>query len=74
MKEYEELMDVLDSDDAGTVLYHLSNDLFDTVVLVYHDGDANEEAYTLTDMQGCYPETLDEVPEYEWVLAEQIDF
>lgn len=74
MKEYEEFMVVLDSDNEGTVLYHLNNDLFDTVVLVYHDGEANEEAYALNDMQGHYPKTLCDVSEYEWTPAEQINY
>ena len=56
------------------VLIKISNDIFDTVALVYHLDSDNEETYFLTDMQGAYPETFEDVPDYDWVLAEDINW
>lgn len=71
--DYRDLMEVLDENDE-MVLYRLQNDLFDTVCLVYNEGERNEESYVLTDMQGQYPKALDEIEEYDWVRAEDIDW
>ena len=70
---YSDLMKVLDSADDVT-LYKLENDLFDTVVLIYNEDTPREEAYVLTDMQGMYPTTLDEIEEYDWCRAEDVDW
>ena len=67
MYSYEEIMKVLDADE-NAVLYLLETHV-DTAVLVYNDGEANEEVYVLTDWQGTYPRTLDEVADYDWELA-----
>ena len=69
--ENRDLMEVLD-ENGTTVLYRLKNDIFDTVALVYNEGTAMEESYVLTDMQGPYPKSLEEVSEYEWVKPEDI--
>ena len=73
MTDYRELMTVLDSNDEVT-LYKLENDIFDTVVAIYNEDESNEEAYVLTDMQGQYPTTIDEMSEYDWCRAEDIDW
>ena len=66
-------LEVLDENDECT-LYHLENEIFDTAVLVYNDGMDDEQVLVLTDMQGAYPESIEEVPEYDWVNAEEVDF
>jgi len=71
MTEYSDVMTILDKDGAGTVLYHLCNDLFDTVCLVYDDGGNDERCYLLWDMQGEYPTSLADVPDYDWIPAEE---
>lgn len=73
MSDYSELMTALDSNDEVT-LYKLENDLFDTVVAIYNENAANEEAYVLTDMQGQYPTTIEEMSEYDWCRAEDVDW
>ena len=67
------------NEDEDAVLIKIQNDIFDTVALVYHLDEKNEEIYFLTDMQaaaheGVLPETFDDVPEYDWVLAEDINW
>ena len=71
--ENRDIMTVLD-EDGTTVLYRMKNDIFDTVALVYHDGEPNEEGYVLTDMQGPFPTTLSDVSDYDWVPADQVDW
>jgi len=66
-------LEILDENDECT-LYHLENEIFDTAVLVYNEGMDDEQALVLTDMQGAYPESIEEVPEYDWVNAEEVDF
>ena len=66
-------LEVLDENDECT-LYHLENEIFDTAVLVYNEGMNDEQVLVLTDMQGAYPESIEEVPEYDWVNAEEVDF
>ena len=66
-------LEVLDENDECT-LYHLENEIFDTAVLVYNEGMDDEQVLVLTDMQGAYPESIEEVPEYDWVNAEEVDF
>lgn len=73
MAEYIDLMKVLDQNDT-TTLYKLENDIFDTVVLIYNEDTSKEETYVLTDMQGPYPTSIDEISEYEWARAEDIDW
>lgn len=73
MAEYIDLMKVLDQNDT-TTLYKLENDIFDTVVLIYNEDTNKEETYVLTDMQGPYPTSIDEISEYEWARAEDIDW
>lgn len=48
-------------------LYRLKNEMFDTVILVC-DG----EEFALRDMQGTWPETLEEAAEYDWFPLAQI--
>ena len=38
------------NEDEDAVLIKIQNDIFDTVALVYHLDDDNEEIYFLTDM------------------------
>ena len=66
-------LEILDENDECT-LYHLENEIFDTAVLVYNEGVDDEQVLVLTDMQGAYPESIEEVPEYDWVNAEEVDF
>ncbi len=66
-------LEILDENDECT-LYHLENEIFDTAVLVYNEGMDDEQVLVLTDMQGAYPESIEEVPEYDWVNAEEVDF
>lgn len=73
MTDYRELMAVLDSNDEVT-LYKLENDLFDTVVAIYNEDESSEEAYVLTDMQSTYPTTIDEMGDYDWCRAEDVDW
>lgn len=73
MTDYRELMTVLDSNDEVT-LYKLENDIFDTVVAIYNEDEINEDAYVLTDMQGQYPTTIEEMSEYDWCRAEDVDW
>lgn len=74
MNDYRDLMVELDS-DGETTLYKLENDLFDTVVAIYHEDEDDEQAYVLTDMQSAYyPMTIAEMAEYEWARAEDIDW
>ena len=62
------------NDEEDAVLVRLQNDLFDTVLLVYHIDTDDEEAYALGDMQGAYPTTFEEVPEYDWYRLEDINW
>lgn len=73
MTEYRELMTLLDSNDEIT-LYKLENDLFDTAVVIYNEDEDSEQAYVLTDMQGPYPTTIDEISDYSWCRAEDVDW
>lgn len=73
MMNYSELMTLLDSNENIT-LYELKNDLFDTAVVVYNEDEADEQAYVLTDMQGPYPRTIDEIGDFEWARAEDVDW
>lgn len=66
-------LEILDENDECT-LYHLENEIFDTAVLVYNEDMDDEQVLVLTDMQGAYPESIEEVPEYDWVNAEEVDF
>lgn len=71
--EYSDLMVLLDSDETIS-LYRLENDVFDTVVAIVNEGEANEETWVLTDMQGTFPVTIDEMSEYDWARAEDVDW
>ena len=67
------------NEDEDAVLIKIQNDIFDTVALVYHLDEKNEEIYFLTDMQasaheGILPETFEEVPDYDWCRAEDINW
>lgn len=73
MTEYRELMTLLESNDEIT-LYKLENDLFDTAVVIYNEDEDSEQAYVLTDMQGPYPTTIDEISDYSWCRAEDVDW
>lgn len=73
MMEYSDLMVLLDSDETIS-LYRLENDVFDTVVAIVNEGEANEETWVLTDMQGTFPVTIDEMSEYDWARAEDVDW
>jgi len=66
-------LEVLDIDDECT-LYHMENDIFDTAVLVYHEGTSAEQTLVLTDMQGAFPQRIEEIPDYDWVNAEDVDW
>lgn len=67
--------DIIDRSEAeDAVLIRLQNDVFDTVALVYHLDEVDEEIYLLTDMQGSYPETFEDVPDYDWCRAEDVDY
>lgn len=66
-------LEILDENDE-CALYHLENEIFDTAVLVYNEGMDDEQVLVLTDMQGAYPESIEEVPEYDWANAEKVDF
>lgn len=66
---------VLDrNENEDAVLLRLVNDMFDTAVLVYHMDEANEEVYILDDMWGQFPKTFEEVPDYNWNRAEDINW
>ena len=74
-------MDILDTmpiidknEEEDAVLIRLENEMFDTVALVYHMDEEREEVYFLSDMQGPFPESFAEVPDYDWILAENIDW
>ena len=70
-----ETMPIIDrNEEEDAVLIRLENDMFDTVVLVYHFGEENEEVYVLDDMQGECPESFDEVQYFNWNRAEDIDW
>lgn len=73
MTDYKDLMTALDSNNEVT-LYKLENDLFDTVVAIYNEGEDNEETYVLTDMQGQYPTTIDDMADYDWCRAEDVNW
>ena len=62
------------NEEENAVLVRLKNDLFDTVLLVYNIDEENEEAYALTDMQGRFPTSFDEVADYDWCRLEDINF
>lgn len=62
------------NEKEDAVLVRLKNDLFDTVLLVYHMDEENEEAYALDDMQGKFPTSFDDVPEYNWNRLEDINW
>lgn len=76
------MIDVLDTlpvldrnEEEDAVLLRLQNDMFDTVVLVYHMNSPYEEVYVLDDMQSAYvPESFEEVADYNWNNAEDIDW
>lgn len=64
-------MPILDTNEReNAVLIRLKNDLFDTVALVYNMDEPNEETYVLSDMQGSFPESFDEVADYDWTRIE----
>lgn len=64
-KDNLNIIDRKDEEDA--VLIKVENDIFKTVFLVYHLDEENEEVYVLGDMQSpYYPESFEEVPDYEW--------
>jgi len=64
-------MPVLDTNEReNAVLIRLKNDLFDTVALVYNMDEPNEETYVLCDMQGSFPESFNEVADYDWMRIE----
>lgn len=58
-------IEILDSNETGT-LYRLKNDIFDSVAFEAPDG----EMYFPKDMQGAFPTSLEEVPNYDWVTKE----
>jgi hypothetical protein len=66
-------LEVLDIDDECT-LYHMENDIFDTAVLVYNEGTSEEQTLVLADMQGAFPQSIEEIPDYDWVNAEDVDW
>ena len=43
-------------------------------IIARNEDEDNEEIYFLTDMQGKYPETFEEVPDYDWCRAEDINW
>jgi len=64
-------MPVLDTNEReNAVLIRLKNDLFDSVALVYNMDESNEETYVLCDMQGSFPESFNEVADYDWMRIE----
>lgn len=73
MSEYADLMRVLDENDNMT-LYKLETHVFDTVALIVNEGARDEQAYVLTDMQGRYPTSINEISEYDWVLADDVNW
>lgn len=73
MMENRDLMTVLDENEDYT-LYRMQNDIFDTAVMVYHEGRPDEENLVLTDMQGPFPKTLEDAVDFEWVRAEEVDW
>ena len=66
-------LEILDENDECT-LYHLENEIFDTAVLIYNEGTNNEQVLVLTDMQKAHPESIEEISEYDWINAEEVDF
>lgn len=67
-----EEMPILDTDEkTDTVLIRLENDIFDTVALVVHMDESNEEVYFLRDMQGQFPTTIEEASGYDWITADE---
>ena len=73
MKNEEDMpMIIARNKEEDATLVRLKNDLFDTVLLVYHIDTDKEEVYALSDMQGAYPTNFEEVPEYDWYRLEDI--
>lgn len=68
--------DVVDgNEDEDSELIRIIDDkLNTTTVLVYHRDTSNEEIYVLRDMQGSYPETMEEVGDYTWIRAEDAEW
>ena len=76
MSDYNDLMTLLDRDDAGDIsLYLLDNGIIDgTVFVIYGEDTPHEQCYCLVDWQGPHPETIAEIPDYDWVRVEDIDY
>lgn len=67
--------DIIDrSEKEDAVLIRFDNEVFDTVALVYHLDTDQEEIYLLTDMQGKFPVSFEEVTDYTWCRAEDVDY
>lgn len=67
--------DVLDSnEDEDAELIRIVDTDLDTTALVYHRDTPNQEIYLLRDMQGSYPETMEEVGDYTWIRAEEAEW
>lgn len=67
--------DVYDSnEDEDVELIRIIDTEIDTTVLVYHRDTPDQEVYVLRDMQGSYPETMEEVGDYTWIRAEDAEW
>lgn len=68
--------DVVDGneDEDAELIRIIDDKLNTTTVLVYHRDTSNEEIYVLRDMQGSYPETMEEVGDYTWIRAEDAEW
>ena len=75
MTEYRDMMELLDENGEAT-LYLLRNDVFDgTAVMIWHEDEADEQAYVLNDMQSAdYPTTLADACNYDWQRGEEVDW
>lgn len=74
------MLDVMDTlkvlgrnDEEDSTLVKIETDDLNTVALIWHMGDdENEEVYVLTDMQGYYPEDIEDVEEFDWIRIEDL--
>lgn len=68
--------DVIDgNEDEDVELIRIIDDkLNTTTVLVYHRDTPNQEIYVLSDIQGSYPGTMEEVEYYTWIRAEDAEW
>lgn len=63
---------LIDSNDAGEELYSFHFEFTGDDVSVYVDTEGTE--WFPTDFQGEQPQSLAEVPDFDWVRGEDIDF